>query len=111
MLAATAFTLSACSGDDDIQAKPETDVNAVVQQHADAVAKVAGQALQNPSLTPHGCTGPVLRQALSSSLSGLGADESFPKPLSTLHSGRVWLTEDIEAWIATHRPDQASIPH
>ncbi|WP_232344275.1 hypothetical protein [Actinoplanes awajinensis] len=42
---------------------------------------------------------------------GLGADESFPEPLSTLHSGRVWLTEDIEAWIATHRPDQASIPH
>ncbi|KUL31526.1 hypothetical protein ADL15_21905 [Actinoplanes awajinensis subsp. mycoplanecinus] len=58
LLAATALTLTACSGDDDMQAKPETDVNAVVQQHADAVAVIAGQALQNPSLTPHGCTGP-----------------------------------------------------
>lgn len=28
----------------------------------------------------------------------------FPPPYATLANGRVWTTEDVEAWIAEHRP-------
>ncbi|WP_311775307.1 hypothetical protein [Actinoplanes octamycinicus] len=54
--AATGLALSACSGDD-VETKPETAVNAVVQQHAEAIAAIAGQTLQNPNLLSRGCTG------------------------------------------------------
>lgn len=36
----------------------------------------------------------------------LGAAASFPRPLTTLRAGRIWLTEDIEAWIAARRPNR-----
>ena len=29
----------------------------------------------------------------------------FPEPLDTLSMGRVWLAEEVERWIAEHRPD------
>ncbi|WP_232539181.1 hypothetical protein [Actinoplanes sp. SE50] len=57
LLAAVAFTLSACSGDQ-VETKPEADVNAAVQKHANAIAAVAGQALQNPKVRAGGCTDP-----------------------------------------------------
>lgn len=57
LLAAVALTLSACSGDD-VETKPEADVNTVVQQHADAIAAVAGQALKNPKIRAGGCSSP-----------------------------------------------------
>ena len=30
---------------------------------------------------------------------------SWPAPFDRLDVGRVWLTADVEAWIAIHRPD------
>ncbi|WP_240669911.1 hypothetical protein [Actinoplanes solisilvae] len=32
----------------------------------------------------------------------LSLDASFPEPVADLDSGRIWLTEDVEAWISTH---------
>ncbi|GGM26615.1 DNA-binding protein [Micromonospora yangpuensis] len=29
---------------------------------------------------------------------------SFPEPVAHLQMGNVWLTEDVEAWLAEHRP-------
>ena len=29
----------------------------------------------------------------------------FPKPVADLAQGKVWLADDVEAWIATHRPE------
>lgn len=29
----------------------------------------------------------------------------FPRPLITLAMGSVWLRDDIESWIAEHRPE------
>jgi len=29
----------------------------------------------------------------------------FPKPLADLAQGKVWLADDIDAWIASHRPE------
>jgi prophage regulatory protein len=34
----------------------------------------------------------------------------FPPPYQTLAMGRVWLTDDIETWIRTHRPAKARDP-
>ncbi|MFC4109745.1 helix-turn-helix transcriptional regulator [Micromonospora zhanjiangensis] len=31
----------------------------------------------------------------------------FPAPFDRLAGGTVWLVEDVEAWIAVHRPHQA----
>jgi prophage regulatory protein len=31
-------------------------------------------------------------------------DPNFPEPCDVLAAGRVWLTADVEAWIAEHRP-------
>ena len=31
----------------------------------------------------------------------------WPVPCGELHSGRVWMTKDIESWIAEHRPAHA----
>lgn len=28
----------------------------------------------------------------------------FPTPIADLTQGKIWLTEDVEAWIAEHRP-------
>lgn len=30
--------------------------------------------------------------------------DRFPKPVSTLASGRIWRQRDVERWIAKHRP-------
>jgi prophage regulatory protein len=30
---------------------------------------------------------------------------SFPKPLAELAQGRVWLADDVAAWLKTHRPE------
>ena len=39
---------------------------------------------------------------------------SFPEPITTLASGRIWLREDIEEyadrWRATHPPKEVSTP-
>jgi predicted DNA-binding transcriptional regulator AlpA len=32
---------------------------------------------------------------------------SFPEPVAALAMGNVWLAEDVEAWIAEHRPEIA----
>jgi prophage regulatory protein len=34
----------------------------------------------------------------------------FPAPVATLIVGRIWHRDDIEAWIAEHRPDLAEEP-
>jgi prophage regulatory protein len=31
----------------------------------------------------------------------------FPTPVADLAQGKVWLDDDVEAWIATHRPESA----
>ncbi|WP_233412858.1 DNA-binding protein [Nucisporomicrobium flavum] len=31
----------------------------------------------------------------------------FPAPAADLQQGKVWLAEDVEAWIAEHRPPTA----
>jgi predicted DNA-binding transcriptional regulator AlpA len=31
----------------------------------------------------------------------------FPTPVADLEQGNVWLADDVEAWIATHRPESA----
>ncbi len=31
--------------------------------------------------------------------------KNFPDPQAVLAMGSVWLTEDVEAWIAEHRPE------
>jgi hypothetical protein len=33
--------------------------------------------------------------------------KGFPDPAYTLALGRIWLAEDVEAWIREHRPDLA----
>lgn len=33
--------------------------------------------------------------------------KGFPDPVDTLAMGRVWLAEDVEAWIAANRPELA----
>lgn len=30
--------------------------------------------------------------------------KGFPDPIATLTMGQVWLAQDVEAWIAEHRP-------
>lgn len=30
--------------------------------------------------------------------------KGFPDPIATLTMGQVWMTEDIEAWVAANRP-------
>ncbi len=32
---------------------------------------------------------------------------NFPEPVAQLDMGFIWLAEDVEAWIAEHRPDLA----
>jgi predicted DNA-binding transcriptional regulator AlpA len=34
----------------------------------------------------------------------------FPRPLARLKMGQVWLAQDVEAWIAEHRPNLAEDP-
>ncbi len=29
----------------------------------------------------------------------------FPTPVADLSQGKVWLTEDVEAWMKVHRPE------
>lgn len=33
--------------------------------------------------------------------------KGFPDPAYELAMGRIWLAEDVEAWIREHRPDLA----
>lgn len=33
--------------------------------------------------------------------------KGFPEPAYALAMGRIWLAEDVEAWIREHRPDLA----
>jgi predicted DNA-binding transcriptional regulator AlpA len=35
------------------------------------------------------------------------ARRDWPKPFDTLAMGKVWKSEDVEAWIREHRPDLA----
>jgi prophage regulatory protein len=39
----------------------------------------------------------------------LAEQSDFPTPFAELAMGRIWLADDIEAWIRVHRPDQADI--
>ncbi|MFE9690074.1 hypothetical protein [Micromonospora sp. NPDC005806] len=34
--------------------------------------------------------------------------KGFPDPYTTLIMGKVWVRADVEAWIATHRPELAT---
>lgn len=34
----------------------------------------------------------------------------FPRPRWELKAGRIWLADDVEAWVATHRPALAEDP-
>ena len=31
----------------------------------------------------------------------------FPKPVADLEQGKVWLAEDVDTWISTHRAPQS----
>jgi predicted DNA-binding transcriptional regulator AlpA len=31
--------------------------------------------------------------------------KGFPDPIASLTMGQVWLADDVEAWIAEHRPE------
>ena len=33
--------------------------------------------------------------------------KGFPEPAYTLAMGRIWLAEDVEEWIRSHRPELA----
>ncbi|WBC14017.1 hypothetical protein O7600_23325 [Micromonospora sp. WMMA1998] len=33
---------------------------------------------------------------------------TFPEPIDTLATGRIWARADVEAWIKAHRPNQHS---
>jgi predicted DNA-binding transcriptional regulator AlpA len=35
---------------------------------------------------------------------------NFPEPIAQLEMGNVWLADDVEAWIAEHRPQLAEDP-
>ena len=35
---------------------------------------------------------------------------NFPEPIAKLDMGYVWLADDVEAWIRTHRPEAAEDP-
>jgi prophage regulatory protein len=35
----------------------------------------------------------------------LSQKKGFPDPVAELEAGRIWLAEDVEAWIAENRPD------
>lgn len=37
-------------------------------------------------------------------------EKGFPDPAAVLTMGQVWETADVEAWIATHRPQLAEEP-
>ncbi|MFG2056469.1 helix-turn-helix transcriptional regulator [Micromonospora sp. NPDC048930] len=39
----------------------------------------------------------------------LAMRRSFPEPVAELEQGRVWLAEDVEAWIAEHRREIADV--
>jgi predicted DNA-binding transcriptional regulator AlpA len=36
--------------------------------------------------------------------------QDFPKPIRELAMGKVWDSDDVEAWIREHRPDIAEAP-
>jgi predicted DNA-binding transcriptional regulator AlpA len=40
----------------------------------------------------------------------LAGREDFPRPFATLAQGKIWLVEDVEAWIRTHRSATLSRP-
>ncbi|BCY09474.1 hypothetical protein [Actinoplanes sp. L3-i22] len=81
-MAAAALTLAACLGGD-VETKSEKDVNTEVQQHADGVAAVAHQALQNPSLLSRGCTGRA--GEISKSVFTVQGVYNLPAPTSETH--------------------------
>lgn len=35
----------------------------------------------------------------------------FPRPVANLAQGKVWLAEDVEAWIAANRPQSTEVPN
>lgn len=37
--------------------------------------------------------------------------KDFPKPVADLHQGKVWRVEDVEAWVAVHRPQDLDEPN
>lgn len=37
-------------------------------------------------------------------------DYRFPRPVYELAMGRIWLADDVEAWIREHRPELAEDP-
>lgn len=40
----------------------------------------------------------------------LVGSKGFPDPVYDLAMGRIWLAEDVEKWIAEHRPELAEDP-
>jgi prophage regulatory protein len=37
------------------------------------------------------------------------ARPDFPRPIAHLQQGKIWSADDVEAWIAAHRPHQADL--
>jgi len=40
----------------------------------------------------------------------LTSRRDFPEPVIELGMGKIWLAEDVEAWIREHRPELAGEP-
>jgi prophage regulatory protein len=38
----------------------------------------------------------------------LTSDPDFPEPIAALAQGKVWLSDDVEAWIRRRRPTRAA---
>ena len=34
----------------------------------------------------------------------IASGDSFPSPVATLAQGKLWLVDDVQAWIRQHRP-------
>jgi len=40
----------------------------------------------------------------------ISREKGFPDPVAKVKAGRIWLAEDVEAWIAANRPDSQESP-
>ncbi len=40
----------------------------------------------------------------------ISREKGFPNPVATVRAGRIWLADDVEAWIAANRPGGQKSP-
>ncbi len=76
-------------------------------RNADGVAQVEEWGERGPKFGSSLMGAAEIRSRLGltrGSFDVLSVAEYFPEPVAALNSGRVWLTEDIEAWITTCWP-------